>query len=147
MPDFVLPAVATDGTRSELDSAELSGKRVLLVFYQDDGMPICTRELNAFAQEWPALDAAGVTVLGVNTNGIGSHVKFQERDRFPFALLSDFFGDVVKAFGMWDADERKSQRALVIVLSRGRSLNTSSRTSTRVIWPVSRMSSRHSALL
>ena len=57
---------------------------VLLVFYQDDGMPICTSELKAFAQEHETLRGAGVQVFGMNTNGLGSHARFQERDRFPF---------------------------------------------------------------
>jgi len=115
-PLFVLPAVATDGQQFEARLADYLGAGpVMLVFYQDDGMPICTRELQAFAQEQAILDAAGVKVIGMNTNGIGSHQKFQERDRFPFPLVSDFYGEAIKAYGMWDADERKSKRGVVVV--------------------------------
>lgn len=116
-PDFVLPAVDDDseGPYDYHLSKVVSGGPVLLVFYQDDGMPICTRELNIFAQEYETLREAGVQVAGMNTNGIGSHAKFHERDHFPFPLISDFFGDVTKAYGLWDADERKSRRALVLV--------------------------------
>lgn len=118
-PRFELPAVASDGTQITVGSDEMQGKRVLLIFYQDDGMPICTSELKAFAQEHDTLTEAGVTVYGFNTNGLGSHARFQERDRFPFPLISDFYGDVVKAFGFWDERERKSQRALVIIATDG----------------------------
>ena len=115
-PLFVLPAVATDGSRFELDLAEWLGVGpVLLVFYEDDGMPICTRELRAFAQEEPLLAAAGIQVVGINTNGLGSHERFQERDRFPFPLVSDFHGEAVKAFGMWDEREKKSRRGVVAI--------------------------------
>lgn len=114
-PEFTLPAIEIDGGESELASADLRGTRALLVFYQDDGMPICTAELKAFAQEHDLLARAGVRVFGINTNGIGSHQKFQERDRFPFPLLSDFYGDVVKAFGFWDPTEKKSRRAVVVI--------------------------------
>jgi len=115
-PDFKLPAVTTEGEQIELRLSELTSRgRVLLVFYQDDGMPICTRELKAFAQEHEALKAAGVEVVGMNTNGLGSHQRFQERDRFPFPLVSDFYGEAVKAYGFWDGDERKSRRAVVLV--------------------------------
>jgi peroxiredoxin len=96
-------------------SEEAAAGPVLLIFYEDDGMPICTRELTVFAQEFGTLDGAGVRVFGINTNGVGSHRKFQERDHFPFALVSDFYGDAVKAFGLWDADEGKSRRAVVVV--------------------------------
>ena len=83
-------------------------------------MPICTRELKAFAQEHSLLLEAGVRVLGINTNGLGSHARFQERDQFPFPLLSDFFGEVVRAYGLWDSDAHKSRRAVVIIGTDGR---------------------------
>lgn len=119
-PMFVLPAIATDGEQFELSLSDyLARGRGLLVFYQDDGMPICTRELSAFAQEFDLLSGAGVQVIGMNTNGIGSHQKFQERDHFPFPLVSDFYGEAVKAYGMWDPDERKSKRGVVVVGADG----------------------------
>lgn len=115
-PDFQLPAITTDGDQIDVVLSEvLTHGRALLIFYQDDGMPICTSELKAFAQEHALLATANVQVFGVNTNGLGSHARFQERDHFPFALISDFHGEVVRAFGLWDADARKSRRALVVV--------------------------------
>lgn len=115
-PDFTLAAVNDGGEPYDYHLLEMaSSGPVLLVFYQDDGMPICTRELHIFAQEHETLRAAGAQVAGINTNGIGSHAKFHERDHFPFPLISDFFGDVTKAYGLWDANERKSRRALVLI--------------------------------
>jgi peroxiredoxin Q/BCP len=115
-PAFSLPAVRTDGEEFTANLSDVTAAGpVLLVFYQDDGMPICTSELKAFAQEHELLKSAGVQVLGMNTNGIGSHQKFQERDHFPFSLVSDFYGEAVKAYGMWDPDERKSRRGVVVV--------------------------------
>ena len=115
-PDFVLPAVTTEGEQIELSFGKvLAEGDVLLLFYQDDGMPICTSELKAFAQEHETLREAGIQVFGMNTNGLGSHARFQERDHFPFALFSDFHGEVVRAYGLWDEDARKSRRALVLV--------------------------------
>lgn len=115
-PLFTLPAIGTGGEQFDLAIAELlAAGPVLLVFYQDDGMPVCTAELKAFAQEHELLASAGIRVVGINTNGLGSHVRFQERDRYPFPLVSDFFGDVVKAYGMWDRDEEKSRRGVVII--------------------------------
>lgn len=115
-PAFVLPAVDTHGNQADVDlAAALAKGTVMLVFYRDDGMPVCTNELKAFAQEHDLLAEAGVQVYGVNTNGLGSHARFQERDHFPFPLVSDFYGEAVKAYGMWDERERKSRRAVVIV--------------------------------
>jgi peroxiredoxin Q/BCP len=124
-PGFVLPAVDAQGNQFTVDLHEAIARGpVLLVFYQDDGMPICTTELKAIAQEYDLLADAGVQVFGVNTNGIGSHAKFQERDHFPFPLVSDFYAEAVKAYGLWDSDQRKSRRAVVIVGKDGRVRHT-----------------------
>lgn len=115
-PDFTLPAVDADGHELTVTLSDAAARgRVLLVFYEDDGMPICTSELKAFAQEHGLLSDAGVQLFGINTNGTGSHARFQERDRFPFPLISDFYGEAVRAFGLWNEEEGKSRRALVLV--------------------------------
>ncbi|MGE0600294.1 MAG: peroxiredoxin family protein [Dehalococcoidia bacterium] len=115
-PLFVLPAITTDGEQFDVDLAKwIARGPTMLVFYQDDGMPICTSELKAFAQEFPMLAQAGIQVLGINSNGLGSHTKFQERDHFPFAIISDFHGEAIKAYGMWDPDENKSRRGVVVI--------------------------------
>ena len=120
-PLFELPAVDSQGEQFDAKLAEYTARGVtMLIFYQDDGMPICTSELKAFAQEHELLSRAGVQVLGMNTNGLGSHKKFQERDHFPFPLVSDFYGEAIKAFGMWDPDEGKSKRGVIVVGKDGR---------------------------
>jgi peroxiredoxin len=120
-PGFELPAVLDGGEEITVNLQEVTAKgTVMLIFYQDDGMPICTRELQAFAQEYDLLKEAGVQVFGVNTNGLGSHAMFHARDHFPFPLISDFYAEVVKGYGMWDEDERKSGRGIIVVGTDGR---------------------------
>lgn len=115
-PDFTLPAVLDGGQQIVVHLNEITPDgSVMLVFYEDDGMPVCTRELQAFAQEHELLRGAGVRVFGINMNGLGSHEHFQERDHYPFPLISDFYGECVKPYGMWNADERKSKRGVVVV--------------------------------
>jgi len=119
-PEFNLPAILDGGMQIEVVlSALLAAGPVMLLFYEDDGMPICTSELKAFAQEHELLADAGVQVFGINTNGLGSHAKFHERDHYPFPLISDFHGETVRAYGMWDADEKKAKRGVVIVSTDG----------------------------
>ena len=116
MPSFRLPGVTVAGERIEVTlEGALADGAALFLFYRDDGMPVCTRQLRAFAQEHGTLREAGVRAYGVNANGLGSHERFQERDRFPFPLLSDFHGEVTRACGLWDEDEGKARRALVLV--------------------------------
>ena len=116
VPDFSLPAVLDGGEQVAVHLYELTSTApVMLVFYQDDGMPVCTRELQAFAQEYELLGAAGLQVFAINTNGLGAHERFHERDHYPFPLISDWYGECVKPYGMWDADERKSKRGVVVI--------------------------------
>ena len=115
-PPFSLPAIVDGGGQVQVDlRSRATQSPVMLVFYQDDGMPICTSELKAFAQEYRLLAEAHIQVFGINTNGLGSHARFHERDHYPFPLISDFDGDAVRAYGMWDPDEGKSRRGVVIV--------------------------------
>ncbi len=115
-PDFTLPAVRDGGERLDVHLYGLTPNGpVMLIFYEDDGMPVCTRELQAFAQEYDLLAGAGIQVFAINTNGLGSHERFHERDHYPFPLISDFFAEAIKPYGMWDPVERKSRRGVVVV--------------------------------
>ena len=115
-PDFTLPSVLDGGEQISIHLYEETAKApVMLVFYQDDGMPVCTRELQAFAQEHDLLKEAGLQLMAINTNGLGSHRLFHERDHYPFPLISDFYGECVKPYGMWDPGDRKSKRGVVVV--------------------------------
>jgi len=119
-PPFTLPAVLDGGEQITVTVPQAASGPTLLLFYQDDGMPVCTSALKAFAQEYPLLRSAGVDVYAINTNGLGSHAKFHERDHYPFPLISDFYGEAVKAYGLWDPEEQKSRRAVVVIGADGR---------------------------
>lgn len=119
-PPFTLPAVLDGGEQITVTVPQAAGGPTLLIFYQDDGMPVCTSALRAFAQEYQLLRDAGVDVYAINTNGLGSHAKFHERDHYPFPLISDFYGEAVRAYGLWDPDEQKSRRAVVVIGADGR---------------------------
>lgn len=119
-PPFDLPAVLDGGEQVQVSlPGVLKDGPVLLVFYADDGMPLCTTQLKVFAQEYGLLRDAGVQVFAINTNGLGSHAKFHERDHYPFPLISDFHGDAVKAYGLWNGEEQKSFRAAIVIGTDG----------------------------
>ncbi len=87
-----------DGT--ELSLADLRGRTVVLYFYPKDDTPGCTTQACALRDGWADIKDEAV-VLGVSTDSIASHGKFQTKFSLPFALLSDSDRQIAEAYGVW----------------------------------------------
>src|SRR5262245_31519077 len=94
-PDFSLPA--DDGTTVSLDS--LAGHVVVLYFYPKDDTSGCTVEACEFRDNWAGVKKTGAVVLGVSPDAIKSHVKFSQKLKLPFQLLSDVDHRVAETYG------------------------------------------------
>lgn len=97
LPAFMLP---TDGGGS-LSAAALAGKRVVLYFYPRDDTPGCTKEACAFRDQSDRFAAAGITVIGVSTDGEASHDRFKAKHGLNFPLIADPDAELARAFGVW----------------------------------------------
>jgi len=97
-PDFSLP-----GTSGEtLTLRQFKGRKtVVLYFYPADDTPGCTKEACGFRDLSSQFEAAGAVILGVSTDPMESHLKFQAKHKLPFELLSDPDAAVAKAYGVW----------------------------------------------
>ena len=84
-PDFTL--AQQDGTPVKLSG--LRGSNVVLVFYPGDDTMVCRKQLCEFRDEWAAARGHNTQVFGVNPGSAASHLKFQQKYRFPFPLLVD----------------------------------------------------------
>lgn len=71
---------------------------VVLFFYPKDFTPGCTREACMFRDAYEELDGRGATIVGVSADSEESHVKFAERYKLPFSLLSDPSRDLSRRF-------------------------------------------------
>lgn len=97
-PDFSLPST----TGENISLKQFKGKKtVVLYFYTKDGTPGCTREACDFRDHAAELEAAKVVVIGISTDSLESHQHFKEKQKLPFALLSDEDGAVSKLFGVY----------------------------------------------
>ena len=65
------------------------GKPMVIYFYPKDDTPGCTKEACAFRDSFTEFTDAGVTVFGISADNPKSHLKFKEKYRLPFTLLSD----------------------------------------------------------
>ncbi len=109
-PGFKLPAA--DG--SELDLADLRGRRVVLYFYPRDGSPNCSLEAVSFRDNFRTIDSLGATVVGISVDSIASHAAFCQELAIPFPLLSDSGGSVCRAYGTLAPDGRAHRSTFVI---------------------------------
>ena len=85
-----------DGKEVKLSS--LRGKQVLVYFYPKDDTPGCTVEAQGLRDGWAELQAAGLEVFGVSTQGAESHQAFIDKHKLPFPLVVDEDGAVARAF-------------------------------------------------
>ena len=95
--DFRLPS--TSG--KEVTLKQHRGSHVILYFYPKDDTPGCTAEACSFRDHEGDLSKAHAVVLGVSTDPLESHEKFQGKYKLNFPLLSDQTADVAKMYGVW----------------------------------------------
>lgn len=95
-PDFTLP---TDNG-SSFTLSQLRGKKVILFFYPKDNTPGCTREACDFRDNFAALQAKNVEILGISKDNAKSHTSFKNKFQLPFTLLIDANADVCEAYSV-----------------------------------------------
>ena len=72
---------------------------VLLAFYPGDFTPVCTTQLCSYRDRFSEFNNLGIQIFGISTDPSDSHVKFKEKNKFPFPLLTDPKKKVAKDFG------------------------------------------------
>jgi peroxiredoxin Q/BCP len=96
-PDFRLPS--TRG--KDMSLKQFRGQDVILYFYPKDDTPGCTAEACSFRDHESDISKAHATVLGVSTDSLESHKKFEAKHSLNFPLLADATADVAKMYGVW----------------------------------------------
>ena len=96
-PAFLLP----DQNGKVHQLSDYKGKWVLLYFYPKDDTPGCTKEACSLRDNYNAFEKMGTIVLGVSTDSVKSHKKFEEKYGLPFPLLADEEKKVVEAYEVW----------------------------------------------
>ncbi|WP_297517203.1 peroxiredoxin [Flavobacterium sp.] len=97
VPNFT----ATDSQGEQFDSALVFGKQwVVLFFYPKDDTPGCTTQACAFRDRYQDFTDLGAVVIGVSSDGVASHVRFQSKYKLPFTLLADSQKKIRTLFGV-----------------------------------------------
>jgi peroxiredoxin Q/BCP len=86
--------------------ADFRGKRIVLFFYPKADTPGCTKQACGFRDNFPLVEEANATVIGLSPDKPAALAKWKTKQNFPFTLLSDSDHQVANAYGAWG--EKKS---------------------------------------
>ena len=103
--------LAVGAAAPQISSIDQEGKAVnfkdvyakgptLVYFYPKADTPGCTKQACSLRDDWSALQAKGIQVLGVSEDKPDAQKAFQEKFKLPFTLIADHDGKVAKAFGV-----------------------------------------------
>tara|TARA_Y100001958_G_C21223781_1_gene549144 strand:- start:1206 stop:1658 length:453 start_codon:yes stop_codon:yes gene_type:complete len=96
-PDF-------EGKNQNNESVKLSsfiGEKIVLYFYPRDNTPGCTAQACNLKDNFSELTRKGYKIIGVSSDSIKSHKKFEEKYSLPFDLISDEDKAIHKSYGTW----------------------------------------------
>ncbi len=97
IPEFVLK----DQNNADFDIDNFRGKQILVIyFYPKDDTPGCTTEACSFRDAYEVFTDLNVKVIGISSDNVVSHKKFEEKYNLPFTLLADTDKKVQKLFGV-----------------------------------------------
>lgn len=80
---------------------DFKGKKLILYFYPKDNTPGCTAEACNLRDNYNVLLKKGFQIVGVSTDSIDSHKKFQEKFELPFPLIADEDKKIVQQYGVY----------------------------------------------
>ena len=96
-PDFTLQSNKGESvTLSEF----FGKKKVVLFFYPMDESPVCSREAEAFRDNYEAFTELDAEAIGISSQSAESHKEFARHHKLPYILLSDTDNRVRKLYGV-----------------------------------------------
>jgi peroxiredoxin Q/BCP len=84
-----------------IQTADFAGKKYVVYFYPKDNTPGCTVQACNLRDNYDALAAAGISIIGVSMDSEVSHQKFISKFELPFPLIADTHKKVIEAFQVW----------------------------------------------
>ena len=99
--DKIPEILGKDQDGKTVKASDFAGKKLALYFYPKDLTPGCTSEACYLRDNYQALMARGIEVIGVSVDSEQSHKKFIAKNELPFRLIADTEKTLVQAFGVW----------------------------------------------
>jgi peroxiredoxin Q/BCP len=92
---------ALDQNGKPISLADFKGKKVVLYFYPHDDTPTCTIQACNLRDNYSLLLKKGYQVIGVSTDDVKSHKKFEKKYDLPFPLVADEDKKIVDKYNLW----------------------------------------------
>lgn len=100
-----IDALASDGTRFRL-SAQTAKLCTVVYFFPKAFTPGCTNEARRFRDNYPELELAGASLVGISTDDHQQQCSFAESLHAPFPMIGDADRAISKAYGvLWPVIE------------------------------------------
>ena len=116
-PNFEL----NDANNNLVKLSDYRGKKnVVVYFYPKDDTPGCTAQACSFRDSYEDFAAAGAEVIGISSDGAGSHQGFAGKYELPFVLLSDPNGKARKAYDAYDLFGMIPGRVTFVINTEGK---------------------------
>ena len=97
--------------------SDFLGQRVVLFFYPKAGTSGCTTQACGFRDNYPQIEAADATVIGVSPDKPAALAKWKAKESLPFSLLSDPDHEVAEAYGVWGEKKMYGKSYMGIIRS------------------------------
>jgi glutaredoxin-dependent peroxiredoxin len=110
-PDFTL--ASTSGEKVTLSA--LKGRPVLLAFFPLAFTSTCTAELCEMRDDYDRFAQHEVQVVPISVDSTASLKEFKAKYQLKTELLSDFFREASRAYGVLNAERFYSQRSYFLI--------------------------------
>src|SRR6195952_2501454 len=90
-----------DQNDKTIELKDFKGKKVILYFYPKDDTPGCTAQACNLRDNYEQLMSLGFQVIGISTDSVKSHKKFEDKYSLPFPLIADEEKKIVELYGVW----------------------------------------------
>lgn len=90
-----------DQNGNKVSLSDFKGKKVILYFYPKDDTPGCTAQACNLRDNYQDLISKGYQVIGISTDSVKSHKKFEEKFDLPFPLIADEEKKIVEKYKVW----------------------------------------------
>lgn len=90
-----------DQNGKEISLVDFKGSKVVLYFYPHDDTPTCTTQACNLRDNYGDLTKKGLKVIGVSTDSVKKHKKFETKYNLPFPLIADEDLTIVNQYKVW----------------------------------------------